>query len=163
MLALAEVAAVLLPLLFTLIGKGLQDLVVARPKCPRHFPRPEQAEYHSSASGFSLALSFRYHFQPSVPTGSFGTLMQAVIFYFALAAVFFLVGAYLCQQIISLWFTDTYLRASDWKLFFGGLLFWNTMFLLRYGLFVFFTGVASAWRLISAADVLWIAGAWLAC
>src|SRR2546430_941441 len=59
-------------------------------------------------------------------------------------SVFFIVGAYLCPQIFSLWFTDTYLNASDWKLFFGGLLFWNSMYLLRYGLFVLFTGIASA-------------------
>src|SRR5213595_318714 len=71
-------------------------------------------------------------------------LLQAILFYFLLAAVFFIVGAYLCQQIFSLWFTETYLNASDWKLLFGGLLFWNTMYLLRYGLFVLFTGVASA-------------------
>ena len=31
----------------------------------------------------------------------------------------------------------------NWKLFLGGLLFWNTMYLLRYGLFVLFTGLAS--------------------
>src|SRR5262245_42724916 len=42
-----------------------------------------------------------------------------------------------------LWFTEKYLTGANWKLFIGGLFFWNTMYLLRYGLFLAFTGAAS--------------------
>jgi hypothetical protein len=66
-----------------------------------------------------------------------------MVFYFVLAAVFAFVGAFLCQEMFPLWFTEKYLTGADWKLFIGGLFFWNTMYLLRYGLFLAFTGAAS--------------------
>ncbi len=144
MLALAEVAAVVLPVAFTWASKGLQDLVSSQRRIPRLIHSLNKLNITAVRPSSPIALAFRYHFQPSVPSGNWVSMTQAVVVYFLLAALFFGVGAYLCQQIFSLWFTDTYLNASDWKLFFGGLLFWNTMYLLRYGLFALLTGIASA-------------------
>ena len=144
MLALAEVAAVALPVILSWLSKALQDHLTAHPDAPGLIHAINKLNFTAVRPVSPIALSFHYHFQPSVPSGTFASMTQTILFYFGLAAVFFFVGAYLCQQILSLWFTDTYLNASDWRLFFGGLLFWNTMYLLRYGLFVLFTGIASA-------------------
>ncbi len=143
MLMLAEVAAIALPLAGTLLSKSLQDRVTTNPRAWWMTKFLNRLNITSTRPASPLWLTIKYHAQPSVPTGSFGGMTQAIVFYFVFAATFFLVGGFLCQQIFSLWFTDTYLQASDWKLFFGGLLFWNTMYLLRYGLFLAFTGVAS--------------------
>lgn len=144
MLAFAEVAAVAVPIAFSWFSKAVQDAAASQRKFPRLFGSLNKLNITAVRPASPVALSLRYHFQPSVPSGNFGSMAQALLFYFVLAALFFFIGAYLCQQIFSLWFTDTYLNASNWKLFFGGLLFWNTMYLLRYGLFVLFTGFASA-------------------
>jgi hypothetical protein len=90
-----------------------------------------------------LWLMIKYYHQPSVPSGDWRAMTQAMLFYFLLGGLFFGVGGYLCHEILSLWFTETYLHAENWKLFFGALLFWNTMYLLRYALFLLATGIAS--------------------
>lgn len=147
MLALAEVAAIVFPLAGTALSKFLQDLVTKPAPSgspPAFLNFLNRLNITATRPASPLWLSVKYHTQPSVPTGGFWGAAQAVIFYFVLAASFFFVGAYLCQQIFSLWITDTYLQAADWKLVVGGLLFWNTMYLLRYGLFLLFTGIASA-------------------
>jgi hypothetical protein len=144
MLALVEVGAIVLPLAATGFSKFLQDWVTRHADSGRFIHFINRLNITATRPASPLWLSIKYHMQPSVPTGDFRGMVQAVVFYFALVAVFFFAGGYLCQQILSLWFMDTYLGASNWKLFFGGLLFWNTMYLLRYGLFVLFTGVASA-------------------
>ena len=86
----------------------------------------------------------RYHYRPSAPSGSLHGLVQAVAFYFILAAAFFAVGTFICQEMLPLWFSEKYQTGADWKLWAGGLLFWCTMYLLYYGLFLLFTGVASS-------------------
>jgi hypothetical protein len=144
MLVLAEVAAMAFPLAATAFSKFLQDWVKSRPACGRFVRFTNKLNITATRPASPLWLSFKYHTQPSVLTGDFSSMTQAILFYFVLGAVFFFAGGYLCQQILSLWFMDTYLAGSNWKLFFGGLLFWNTMYLLRYGLFLFFTGIASA-------------------
>jgi hypothetical protein len=144
MLVLAELAAIAFPLAATAFSKFLQDWVTQRPGCGRFVRFTNKLNITATRPASPLWLSFKYHTQPSVLTGDFSSMAQAILFYFVLGAVFFFAGGYLCQQILSLWFMDTYLAGSNWKLFFGGLLFWNTMYLLRYGLFLFFTGIASA-------------------
>jgi len=144
MLAFAEVLAIILPLAATLLSKYLQDRVTRPPAASPFTQFLNRLNLTATTPASPLWLSIKYHTQPSVPSGGFWGMIQAVVFYFVLAAVFFFVGGYLCQEILSLWFTDTYLLASNWKLFLGSLLFWNTMYLLRYGLFVLFTGIASA-------------------
>jgi hypothetical protein len=70
-------------------------------------------------------------------------MFQTIVFYYVLAAALFLMGGYLCQEMFPLWFTEKYLSGADWKLVVGGLLFWNTMYLLRYGLFLLASGVST--------------------
>ncbi len=143
MLALAEVAAIVLPLGGTVVSKFLQDRVTGRSSTWPVTNFLNRLNITANKPASPLWLTLKYHAQPSVPTGGFWGMMQAIVFYFVFAATFFFVGGFLCQQIFSLWFTDTYLQAADGKLFFGALLFWNTMYLLRYGLFLMFSGVAS--------------------
>jgi hypothetical protein len=143
MLALAEVAAIVLPLAGTVLSKSLQDHVTKKTDAWPITKFLNRLNITATRPASPLWLTLKYHAQPSVPTGGFWGMTQAIIFYFLLAATFFFVGGFLCQEIFSLWFTDTYLQAADWKLFFGALLFWNTMYLLRYGLFLMFTGMAS--------------------
>ena len=143
MLVLAEVAAIALPLAGTAVSKFLQDHVTRHRETWLFTRFVNRLNITATRVASPLWLTIKYHTQPSVPTGSFWGMMQAIVFYFVFAATFFFVGGFLCLQILPLWFTDTYLQASDWKLFFGGLLFWNTMYLLRYGLFLMFTGAAS--------------------
>jgi hypothetical protein len=144
MLAFVEVVAIAFPLAATAFSKFLQDWVTSHPGRGRLVRFINKLNITATRPASPIWLSIKYHTQPSVPTGDFRSMAQAVVFYFLLGAVFFFTGGYLCQQILSLWFMDSYLTASNWKLFFGGLLFWNTMYLLRYGLFLLFTGIASA-------------------
>lgn len=144
MLALMEVAAIVLPLALTAASKFLQDRVSAQRNPWRLTRFLNQLNLTATRPASPLWLAVKYHMQPSVPTGGFWGLAQAVVFYFLLGGTFFLVGGFLCQEMFPLWFTEKYLASADWRLFFGGLFFWNTMYLLRYGLFLFFTGAASA-------------------
>jgi hypothetical protein len=139
MLALAEVAAVILPLASTALSMWVQD------GCERQswLRGMNKLNLTATTPASPLWLSIKYLAQPSMPTGSNGGLVQAVIFYFVLAASFFFGAGYLCQEIFPLWFTDMYLQAANGKLILGGLVFGVTMVLLRYGLFLLFTGVAS--------------------
>ncbi|MCI0747799.1 MAG: hypothetical protein L0Y58_20520 [Verrucomicrobia subdivision 3 bacterium] len=144
MLAFTEVIAIIAPLASTALSKFLQDYVSNHPACGKTIRFINRLNITATRPASPIWLSFKYHTQPSVPTGDFWGMLQAIVFYFVLGAVFFFAGGYLCQQIFSLWFMDTYLNAANWKLFFGAMLFWNTMYLLRYGLFLAFTGIASA-------------------
>jgi hypothetical protein len=137
------VGSFVFPLAATLFSKALQDRVTREPRPSKILRFVNRLNITATRPASALWLSFKYHLQPSVPTGDWLGLTQAIGFFFVLGIVFFGVGGYLTQQILSLWFMDTYLNADNWKLFFGGLLFWNTMYLLRYGIFLLFTGVAS--------------------
>jgi hypothetical protein len=170
MVVLAEVGGIVVPLVVTTLSKFLQDRVSRiKPKSASKSDesasqrggegKTTHSRTRSSLTGLlrlanrlnltatkpasPLWLSIKYHFQPSVPTGSTGELIQAIVSYFLLAGAFLLVGGYLCQEILSLWFTETYLAEADWKLFAGSLGFWSTMALLRYGLFLLCSGAAS--------------------
>ncbi|MFM1944295.1 MAG: hypothetical protein RI897_3277 [Verrucomicrobiota bacterium] len=143
MIALAEVAAILLPLGSTFISGALQDLVIRHPHTPAPLQFLNRLNFSANRPASPIALSIRYLFQPSVPSGDTRSLALAILSYFGLAAAFFFVGVYLCQGILALWFTENYLNASYVKLIFGGLVFWNTMYLLRYGLFLLTTAVTS--------------------
>jgi hypothetical protein len=144
MLAFTEVAALILPLAMTFLSKALQDYISTSPRPWKIARFLSQLNLTATRPASPLWLAIKYHTQPSVPTGGWWGLGQAIVFYFVLGGVFFFVGAFLCQEMFPLWFTDKYLSGSDWRLFFGGLFFWNTMYLLRYGLFLLFSGAASA-------------------
>jgi len=167
MLVLAEMAAMAGPLLSTLLSKWWQDLATARLKPDSLLGFANRLNITATRPASPLWLSIKYHFQPSVPSGDFAALLQAIVFYFVLGASFFFIGGYICQQIFSLWFTEKYLHALDWRLFLGGVLFWNTMYLLRYGLFLLASGIASAFAafplkmslLTLALAQIWLASA----
>src|SRR5262249_37129642 len=78
---------------------------------------------------------------------------------FCLSATFFCVGGYMFEQALEIWFQHTYLSGWDLGLILGLFLFWNTMYLLRFGLFVLFAGVCSA----AAIYPFRVAAALLAC
>jgi hypothetical protein len=155
MLALAEFAGIVVPLLTTFAAGALQDLVARKHNAPAALQFINRLNFSASRPASPLALAARYLFQPSVPSGDWRSLAQAMLSYFGLAAAFFFIGVYLCKEILALWFTENYLNVSYVKLFFGGLLFWNTMYLLRYGLFLLTTAVTSLlcitpWRTVAA-------------
>lgn len=143
MLAFVEVAAVILPLFLSWVSFWFQERG-GRPDAWKVTSFINRLNITATRPASPLWLSIKYHTQPSVPSGDFWSMTQCVLFYFFLAGVFLVVGGYLCQEILSLWFTDTFLISADWKLFLGSLLFWNTMYLLRYGLFLLCTGIAAA-------------------
>ncbi len=89
-------------------------------------------------------LSIKYHLQPSVPTGGAVAVVQSMAFYVLFSAAFFGIGGYLYKQTLYFWFQDTYRLGHDLKLAVGASLFWCTVYLLRFGLFILFAGVASA-------------------
>ena len=144
MLCFVEVACVIVPLAAAWFSKFMEDRVSSRPGTWKITRFINKLNITATKPASPLWLAIKYHLSPSVPTGTPWQLAQAVIFYFLHAAAFFVIGGFICQQIFSLWFTDTYLNGSNWKLFFGGLMFWNTMYLLRYGLFLLATGLATA-------------------
>lgn len=88
--------------------------------------------------------SLKYHFQPSVPTGGVAAVAQSMGFYVLFAAAFFCVGGYLYMEALRVWFRDTYHLGWDVGLLMGAGLFWGTVYLLRFGLFVLLATVASA-------------------
>ena len=144
MAVLAEMAAMIGPVLCTLLSKWCADLA-GPPARPAWWVRAvNRLNITATRPASPLWLTLKYHFQPSVPTGDLHSFVQAIFFYFLLSGMFFFVGGYLCQQILSLWFTEKYLHGLDWRLLAGGLFFWNTMYLLRYGLFLLASSVASA-------------------
>ncbi|MBI3416899.1 MAG: hypothetical protein HY043_16535, partial [Verrucomicrobia bacterium] len=143
MLAFIEVGAIVLPAALSLASKFLQDWVAARPQAGGAIKFLHSLNITATRPTSVLWQSFRYHFQATAPSGDLWGLLQTIFFYFLQAGVFFFVGGYLCQEMFPLWFTEKYLAEADWKLFFGGLIFWNTMYLLRYGLFLLATGIGS--------------------
>ncbi len=151
MLALLEVAAVLLPLAGTALSMWIQDGAPLHPA----LARLNRLNITATRPASPIWLSIKYHAQPSMPTGTRLGLIQAIVFYFVLAAAFFFGAGFLCQQIFSLWFTETYLHASNLKLLIGGVVFALTMVLMRYGLFLLFTSIAS---IVAVFPLLCLAG-----
>jgi hypothetical protein len=91
-----------------------------------------------------IRLSLEYHFQPSVPTGGWRPMTLAVLFYLTFAAIFFFIGSYMFKEVLQVWFKEAYQNGWRWGLVAGSLVFWNTMYLLRFGLFVLCAMVAAA-------------------
>ncbi|MSU64056.1 MAG: hypothetical protein EXS31_16965 [Pedosphaera sp.] len=143
MIAFAEVGAIVLPLAAGFISKWLQDHSATAPAFRGLLQFIHKLNITATRPASPLWLSIKYHTQPSAPSGDRASTIQTVVFYFVFAALFAFVGAYLCQEMFPLWFTEKYLTAANWKLVLGGFVFWNTMYLLRYGLFLAFTGIAS--------------------
>ncbi|MBN9691225.1 MAG: hypothetical protein J0M24_13390 [Verrucomicrobia bacterium] len=143
MLVVTEVAGLVVPWVVTLFSKAVQDYVSSHPHCGTGWRLVNRLNLTATRPASPIWLSVRYYLRPSVPTGDVASRIQSILFYLVINVVFFGVGAYLCQQILPLWFTEAYLTGSSFKLFVGGLVFWNTLYLLRYGLFLLATAVAA--------------------
>jgi hypothetical protein len=163
-LVLIEAGAIFLPLILSWVSMWLEDRVSGQlPVASRQLSGVKVPNWRLATGNWLLPLmrflnqlnltatrpasvlwkSFKYHFQPSVPTGDAGSLALVVIYYLALAAVFFAGGGYVSKEVLRVWFADTYRYGWDFKLLLGALLFWNTMYLLRFGLHVLFTGTSA--------------------
>jgi len=144
MLAFAEAAAIALPLVTTRLSTWLEDYVSAHPKAGPLVRFLNQLNLPATRPASLLWLSFKYHFQPSVPTGGLWPITQAILFYLVFAGTVFFVGAYIYKQALEVWFQEAYRNGSDLGLVLGGCLFWNMMYLLRFGLFVLFACFGAA-------------------
>jgi hypothetical protein len=141
---LLEAAATLVPLAVSRFSMWLEDHVAAHRNASALTRFVNQLNLVPTRPASLIGLSIKYHFQPSVPTGGMLAMFQAATFYVIFNAVFFAVGSYMYKQALEVWFQETYYRGWNLGLMLGGLLFWNTMYLLRFGLFVLFASVSSA-------------------
>jgi hypothetical protein len=155
MIAFAEVAGILLPAIFSWTSRFFQDRVSANPHAGAGVRWLNQLNLTATRPTSLLWQSIRYHFRPSAPSGTAVGMTQGMVFYFVLAALFFGAGVFLCQEMLPLWFSDQYRAGADFKMLVGGAIFWCTMYLLRYGLFLLAAGVA-AW--FAAFPIKGIAG-----
>jgi hypothetical protein len=141
---LLESACLLGPMLVSRFSAWLEDRVSARPKTSWILRWVNQLNLVPTRPASLIWLSIKYHFQPSLPTGGAIAMLQAIAFYVGFAALFFFVGSYMFAQALEIWFQGTYRSGRDVGLVVGGFLFWNTMYLLRFGLFVLITAISSA-------------------
>lgn len=160
-LVLLEALAIFLPLVLSWVSMWLEDRVTKNPRASTFTRFLNQLNLTATRPASVLWQSFKYHFQPSVPSGDAGSMTLVGLYYFALAAAFFAGGGYVCKEVLRVWFAETYQYGWDFKLLLGALLFWNTMYLLRFGLHVLFTG-ASAFAVTFPVKAL-LAGFGLAC
>jgi hypothetical protein len=143
-LLIVEAGAILLPIVVSHLSMWFQDraTTTANPGWITRFVNQLNLVPTRPVSVFWLSV--RYHFQPSLPSGGALSMTRAILFYLAFGAAFFFVGGYMFRQALEVWFQETYFLGRDLGLVAGGFLFWNTMYLLRFGLFVLFVTVASA-------------------
>jgi len=139
-----EAAATLVPFAVSHFSMWLEDYVAANRDASALTRFVNQLNIVPTRPASLIWLSIKYHFQPSVPTGGMLPMFQAATFYVIFNAVFFAVGSYMYKQALEVWFQETYYRGWNLGLVLGGLLFWNTMYLLRFGLFILFAAVSSA-------------------
>jgi hypothetical protein len=107
-----------------------------------------------------LWLSLKYHFQPSVPSGGVKGQAQAILHYLVLSGFFLASSAWVTQEVLRSWFVHTYHDGADLKLIFASLVFWATLYLLRFGLSVIqiaFCSAASKWPVTTGGGVLGLA------
>ena len=143
-LLLVEAAAVVVPMAVTRLSLWLEDRVSARPAAWPITRFLNQLNLPATRPASLIWLSFDYHFRPSVVTGGLLSTIQAILFYLGFAAAFFWVGGYVYKEVLTVWFKETYQNGWDLGLILGGFLFWNTMYLLRFGLFVLAASVCAA-------------------
>ncbi|HXJ73049.1 MAG TPA: hypothetical protein VNM37_09350, partial [Candidatus Dormibacteraeota bacterium] len=139
----SEAAATLVPLAVSRFSMWLEDYVAAHRNASAFTRFVNQLNLVPTRPASLIWHSIKYHFQPSVPTGGMLAMFQAATFYVIFNAVFFAVGSYMYKQALEVWFQETYYRGWNFGLVLGGLLFWNTMYLLRFGLFVLFASASS--------------------
>ncbi|MGK0185669.1 MAG: hypothetical protein ACI9R3_001447 [Verrucomicrobiales bacterium] len=144
LLLIVEAAAILLPLLGSFTSRYLSERVQARSNPSWLLRFVDTLNITPTQPASFVWLSIKYHFQFSVPTGGLVAMLQAVIFYFAFAAGFITVGGYILKEVLGIWFVNVYLHGWDFFLLIGALVFFNTMYLLRFGLYVLAVAISSA-------------------
>ncbi|MBL9174736.1 MAG: hypothetical protein JNL10_14455 [Verrucomicrobiales bacterium] len=152
MLVITEILGTVVPLLVSLFSLRIQDRAKLNPS-GRLLQFLNRLNLTATRPASPIWLSVRYHLRPSVPSGDGASQGQAIAVFLLLNFSFFLIGAYLCQQILPLWFTEVYLSGSPFKLLLGGLVFWNTLYLLRYGIFLLATAVAAVFSTFPICSV----------
>ncbi|MEW6158051.1 MAG: hypothetical protein AB1813_11500 [Verrucomicrobiota bacterium] len=143
-LVFMEALAIFVPLAVSRLSMELEDRVSIKGSGNPVIRFLNQLNLTATRPASIVWLSIKYHFQPSVPSGTAWAMARAIFFFLLFNAVFFIIGSYVHKEVLSVWFAGTYQNGWDIRLVIGGLLFWNTMYLLRFGLFVFFTGLAGA-------------------
>ncbi len=141
---LMESTCLLAPLLVSRFSMWLEDRVTAGPNTLQFTRWLSQLNLVPTRPASLIWLSIKYHFQPSVPTGGALPMAQAITSYLGFAALFFFIGSYTFKQALEVWFQEAYCSGRDVGLVLGGFLFWNTMYLLRFGLFILIVTLSSA-------------------
>jgi hypothetical protein len=144
MLLLVESAGLLGPLLISRFSSWVQDRVTANRRVWGFTRFINQLNITPAKPGSLIWLSIKYHFQPSVPVGGLWPMLQAITSYLCSGSLFLFVGSYMFKQALEIWFQETYRHGGDVRLVLGLFLFWNTMYLLRFGLFVLLAALLSA-------------------
>lgn len=155
-----EAAAIWVPLLVSQSSRWLEDRVAGCPHAPAALKSLNQLNLIPTRPASLFWLSFKYHFQPSVPSGSWRSTTGCLLFYSVFSGAFFLAGSYMFKQALEFWFLETYRLGWDLGLALGTLIFWNTMYLLRFGLFVLLASIGAAfatWPLKSLAALVSLA------
>ena len=140
---LAEAAAIIVPLASTWMSMGIQQRVRKNPQAGRLSRFVDSLNITATRPASIIWLSIAYHYPISVPSGRTSALVRAVVYYFAFAALFLFAGSYVLKEVIGIWFVEAYLMGWDFRILFGGILFFNTMYLMRFGLSVLLTAIGA--------------------
>lgn len=140
---LAEAAAIIVPLASTWMSMGIQQRVRKNPQAGRLSRFVDSLNITATRPASIIWLSIAYHYPISVPSGRASALVRAVVYYFAFAALFLFAGSYVLKEVIGIWFVEAYLMGWDFRILFGGILFFNTMYLMRFGLSVLLTAIGA--------------------
>lgn len=144
LLLLLEAAAIFLPLAGTWLSMWLQERVT-RGRKPWRFTRfLNQLNIPATRPASVVWQALVYHYQISVPSGSRSSFIRAIVLYFGFAAIFLAAGGYVFKEVLAVWFAETYQIGYDVRLLIGGFVFFNTMYLMRFGIFVLLSGIAAA-------------------
>ncbi|HMO64515.1 MAG TPA: hypothetical protein PKE47_04695, partial [Verrucomicrobiota bacterium] len=161
-----EAAAILLPLALGGLSRWLEDFVGARPASPGWLVFLKRLNISAVRPVSVAGLALKDLFAPAPPTGHAGERLRATAFYLVFSATFLLAGGYLYRAALEVWFADTWRAGYDVRLLLGAGVFWSTMYLLRFGLFMALVSAASAaaqWSLRTlafAAGSAWLAMTW---
>lgn len=141
-----EAAAVLIPMFMSLVSRVLQERMLSATAPPKVVAFLHQLNLPATRPTSLLWQSLCYHFRPSVPSGGWSAMLRSILFYFFFSAIFLLIGGYVSKEVLGIWFAETYQAGADMRLLIGAAIFVNTMYLMRFGLFVMLTSIAAALR-----------------
>lgn len=141
-----EAAAVLVPMLMSLGSRVLQERMLSYKAPPKIVAFLHQFNFPATRPASLIWQSLCYHFRPSVPSGGWSAMLRSILFYYLFSGIFLLIGGYVSKEVLGIWFAETYQAGADARLLIGAAIFVNTMYLMRFGLFVMLTSLAAAFR-----------------